>query len=172
MTADDRTVRIGARAIVAALEAAGVTVVASVPDTWIGWLMEEARSSSRLRVVDAASEEDAIAVACGASLAGARAAVVIQNGGLLNCGAVIASVVQLYQVPCFFLVSYRGDEREPITYHAPKGRATEPTLDAWGVRHARASGPAAIGDEVQRGVELVYQARVPFALLFTAGDLG
>jgi sulfopyruvate decarboxylase subunit alpha len=172
VTAEAGIVRPGARSIVAALEAAGVTVVASVPDTWIGWLMDEARSSSRLRVVDAASEEDAIAVAGGASLVGVRAAVVIQNGGLLNCGAVIASLVQLYQVPCFLLVSARGDERDPVYYHAPKGRATGPTLDAWGVRHARASGPEAIGDEVRRGVELAYQARVPFALLFSAGDLG
>src|SRR5438067_849266 len=142
--------REGAARIVAALEAAAVTLVPSVPDTWIGWLMESLRRSARLRVVDVAREEEAIAIACGAHLVGARAAVVIQNAGLLNSGAVIGSLVQLYRVPCLLLVSYRGDPRDPISYHAAKGRATEPTLTAWGLRYARAEGPARIGAQIAR----------------------
>jgi hypothetical protein len=66
----------GARRIVAGLEAAGVTLGASVPDTWIGKLMAEVRRSPRVRAVDVAREEEAVAVACGANLAGgARRAV-------------------------------------------------------------------------------------------------
>jgi len=163
--------RAGARAVRAALEAHGVALVPSVPDTWIGWLMEELRRSPTLRVVDVAREEEAVAIACGAALCGARAAVVVQNAGLLNCGAVIASLVQLYRIPCFFLVSYRGDERDPVYYHVPKGAATEPTLTAWGVRYARAAGPARIGEQIGRALAWTEAARAPFALLFSAEDL-
>jgi sulfopyruvate decarboxylase TPP-binding subunit len=53
----------GARQIVAGLESAGVTLAASVPDTWIGKLVEEVRRSSAIRVVDVAREEEAVAVA-------------------------------------------------------------------------------------------------------------
>ena len=161
----------GARAITAALEEAGVTLVPSVPDTWIGWLMEELRRSRTLRVIDVAREEDAVAIACGAALGGARAAVVIQNAGLLNCGAVIASLVQLYRIPCFFLVSYRGDARDPVYYHAPKGERTEPTLAAWSVRHVRAEGPARIGVQIRQAVAWVEEAQAPLALSFSAEDL-
>jgi sulfopyruvate decarboxylase subunit alpha len=163
--------RHGARAIVAALEAAGVTLVPSVPDTWIGWLMEEMRRSSRMRVVDVAREEEAVAIACGAALCGARAAVVIQNAGLLNSGAVIGSLVRLYSLPCFFLVSYRGDERDPVYYHVPKGQTTVPTLEAWGIRHARAEGPTRIGEQIARGIAWTEEARAPLVLLFSAADL-
>jgi len=163
--------RAGARAVAAALEEAGVTLVPSVPDTWIGWLMEELRRSATLSVVDVAREEEAVAIACGAALVGARAAVVIQNAGLLNCGAVIASLVQLYRIPCFLLVSYRGDERDPIYYHAPKGQRTEPTLAAWSIRHARAAGPARIAGQIRQGLLWVEEAKAPFALLFSAEDL-
>jgi sulfopyruvate decarboxylase subunit alpha len=163
--------RAGARRAVAALEAAGVTLVPSVPDTWIGWLMQEARRSPRLRVVDAAREEEAIAIACGAHLVGARAAVVIQNAGLLNSGAIIGSLVHLYRVPVFLLVSYRGDARDPIYYHAPKGRATEPTLAAWNVRAARAEGPARIGVQIAEAYASIERTREPFALLFSGEDL-
>lgn len=163
--------RQGARAIVEAFEGVGVGLVPSVPDTWIGWLMEEMRRSAKLRVVDVTREEEAIAIACGATLCGMRAAVVIQNAGLLNCGAIIGSLVQLYRIPCFFLVSYRGDERDPTYYHVPKGRATEGTLDAWGIRYAKAAGPARITAQIQQGFAWIDEARAPFALLFSAEDL-
>jgi sulfopyruvate decarboxylase subunit alpha len=171
MAGPEITTREGARRIVGALEAAGVTIVATVPDTWIGWLAAEVRRSSKLRVVDVASEEEAIAITCGANLTGARAVVVIQNAGLLNCGAVLASLVQLYRVPCVLLVSYRGDERDPVYYHVPKGRITEPTLDAWGIRHARARPGAAVGAQIAEAFTWVDEARAPFALLFSAEDL-
>lgn len=161
----------GARRIVSALEEARVALVPTVPDTWIGWLMREMRRSSRLRVVDVTREEEAIAVACGAALVGSRAAVVIQNAGLLNCGAALASLVRLYRVPCFLLVSYRGDERDPIYYHAPKGQVTEPTLDAWGIRYARAEAGEGLRTQILRGLDFVEEARGAFALLFSGEDL-
>lgn len=171
MAGPEVTTREGARRIVRALEEAGVTLVPTVPDTWIGWLMEVLRKSPRLRVVDVAREEEAVAIACGAALVGARAAVVIQNAGLLNCGAVVASLVHLYALPCFFLVSYRGDERDPVYYHAPKGRATEGTLAAWSIRYARAAGPGRIAEQIRQGLDWVDEARAPFVLLFSAEDL-
>ena len=42
------TSRLIAGRMVAALEAARVTLVTSVPDTWIGWLMEVMRQSAQL----------------------------------------------------------------------------------------------------------------------------
>jgi sulfopyruvate decarboxylase subunit alpha len=171
MAGPELTTREGARSIVRALEEAGVTIVATVPDTWIGWLAEEMRRSTRLRVTDVASEEDAIAIACGAELAGGRAAVAIQNAGLLNCGAVLASLVQLYRIPCVLLVSYRGDERDPVYYHVPKGRMTEPTLHAWGIRHARAAGPGQVATQLAQAFAWVTEAKAPFVLLFSAEDL-
>jgi sulfopyruvate decarboxylase subunit alpha len=171
MAGPEVTTREGARRIVRALEEAGVTLVPTVPDTWIGWLMEELRKSPRLRVVDVAREEEAVAIACGAGLVGARAAVVIQNAGLLNCGAVIASLVHLYRIPCFFLVSYRGDERDPVYYHAPKGRVTETTLAAWSIRYARAESGERIAAQIRQGLDWIDEARAPLALLFSAEDL-
>ncbi|HXH82603.1 MAG TPA: thiamine pyrophosphate-binding protein [Candidatus Tectomicrobia bacterium] len=161
----------GAAAVTAALEEGGVTLVASVPDTWIGSLMLALRRSRTVRIVDVVREEEAVAVACGAALCGARAAVVVQNAGLLNCGAILASLVHLYEVPCFLLVSYRGDERDPVHYHVPKGQRTEPTLTAWSIRYARAAGPERIGAQIRQGVAWADTARAPFALLFSAEDL-
>jgi ABC-type Fe3+/spermidine/putrescine transport system ATPase subunit/sulfopyruvate decarboxylase TPP-binding subunit len=161
----------GVQQIVTGLEAAQVTLVASVPDTWIGRLMEGVRRSGRLRAVDVAREEEAVAVACGANLAGGRGAVLIQNAGLLNCGGVLAGLVELYHLPCFFVVSLRGDHRDPVYYHAPKGRVTEETLRAWRLPYARADRRGDLAAQVKQGVEFCVESRGPFVLLISGEDL-
>ncbi|HEY7678654.1 MAG TPA: thiamine pyrophosphate-binding protein [Candidatus Methylomirabilis sp.] len=161
----------GARRIAAGLLAARVEVVASVPDTWIGRLVEAAGQLSGLRTVAACREEEAIAIACGANLAGRRGAALMQNAGLLNCGGILGSLVQLYRVPLFMIVSYRGDARDPIYYHAPKGRHTEPFLRALGIPYALADRRADLEAQVRRGVEHAEEASGAFVLLIGGEDL-
>ena len=161
----------GARRIVAGLEAAGVTLAASVPDTWIGKLMATVRESTKIRSVDAAREEEAVAIACGAALAGGRGAVLIQNAGLFNCGGVLAGLVNLYRIPCFFIVSYRGDRRDPVYYHEPKGRVTEPTLSAWRLPYAIADRTVDLEGQVVRGVKSAVASSGPSVLLISGEDL-
>src|SRR5713226_7022422 len=161
----------GAERIVAGLEAAGVTLAASVPDTWIGRLMTVVRKSKGIRAVDVAREEEAVAVACGANLAGGRGAVLIQNAGLLNCGGILAGLVELYRLPCFFLVSFRGDSRDPISYHQPKGRVTDATLQAWGLRYAVADRGRDLAAQVRQGVEAAAEFASPYVLLISGEDL-
>ena len=161
----------GAQKIVAGLEAAGVTLAASVPDTWIGKLMAAVRKSGNIRAVDVAREEEAVAVACGANLAGGRGAVLVQNAGLLNCGGILAGLVELYALPCFFIVSLRGDYRDPVYYHAPKGRVTEATLQAWRLPYVIADHTGDLAAQVRRGVEFAAESRGPFVLLISGEDL-
>ena len=161
----------GAERVVAGLEGARVTLAASVPDTWIGRLMTTVRASKAIRAVDVAREEEAVAVACGANLAGGRGAVLIQNAGLLNCGGILAGLVELYRIPCFFIVSLRGDARDPIYYHAPKGRVTEATLGAWKLPYALLDRAGDIAGQVKRGVESAIESRGAFVLLISGEDL-
>jgi sulfopyruvate decarboxylase alpha subunit len=161
----------GAQAIVRGLEEAGVTLVASVPDTWIGKLMATVRGSAKIRALDVAREEEAVAIACGANLAGGRGAVLIQNAGLLNCGGILAGLVELYRLPCFFIVSLRGDHRDPIHYHVPKGRVTTATLEAWRLPYAVADRTGDLAAQVRHGAARADQSRAPFVLLVSGEDL-
>lgn len=58
---------------------------------WIGSLIQEARRSERLRVVDVTREEEAVALACGAALVGRRAAVAVQNEEVRGALALLPS---------------------------------------------------------------------------------
>jgi sulfopyruvate decarboxylase TPP-binding subunit len=134
-------------------------------------MMAEVRRSPRVHALDVAREEEAVAVVCGANLAGGRGAVLIQNAGLLNCGGILASLVELYRIPCFFIVSYRGDHRDPVYYHAPKGRVTEETLRAWRLPHALADRRGDLAQQVRAGVEFAVESRGAFVLLISGEDL-
>lgn len=167
--ADDRPS--GARRLAEGLAAAGVAVLATVPDTWIGRLLEEAARLPGIRSVPVCREEEAIAVACGATLAGRRGAVAIQNAGLLNCGRILGSLVELYRIPLFLLVSHRGDQRDPVFYHVPKGRHTRPFLDALGIPYAVADPRGDLARQVVQGLAFAEAALGAFALLFSGEDL-
>jgi len=162
----------GARRIVAGLAAANVEIVSAVPDTWIGRLIEEIERTPGMRTVAACREEEALAIACGVNLVGRRGVALLQNAGLLNCGGILASLVELYRVPLFMLVSYRGDHRDPIFYHVPKGRRTEPILRALGIPYALADRRGDLREQVRQGVEYAAEALGAFALLFSGEDLG
>ncbi len=161
----------GARQIVAALAAAQVEVVASVPDTWIGRLLDELRKVHGLKSIAVCREEEAIAIACGVNLAGRHGVALIQNAGLLNSGGILASLVELYRIPLFLLVSYRGDHRDPVFYHVPKARHTEPVLRAMGIPYVLADRRGNLEEQVRRGVEYVEAALGPLAFLFSGEDL-
>ncbi len=160
----------GARQIAEGLASAKVEVAAYVPDTWVGRLVDELGRTPAVMLVAACREEEAVAIACGANLAGRRGAVLMQNVGLFNSGGILASLVELYRVPLFLLVSYRGDYRDPLFYHAPKGRHTEPVLRALGIPYALADRRADLGQQVRRGVEYAEVSQGPFALLFSGED--
>jgi sulfopyruvate decarboxylase subunit alpha len=84
---------------------------------------------------------------------------------------VLAGLVELYHLPCFFVVSLRGDHRDPVYYHAPKGRVTEETLRAWRLPYARADRRGDLAAQVTQGVEFCVESRGPFVLLISGEDL-
>ena len=67
--------------LLAALKRAGVSVVVSVPDSWIGVFMEKVEEDPDMTLIRATHEEEALSISCGARLGGARTVLLIQNVG-------------------------------------------------------------------------------------------
>ena len=89
-------------------------VAVTVPDGWLGELLVRMDREQWISLVRATHEEEALAIACGARLGGARATLVIQNVGLLSIGAGMVCLAQRYQFPLLILASYRGTPRDPV----------------------------------------------------------
>ena len=157
--------------LLAALKRAGVSVVVSVPDSWIGDFMEKVEEDPGMTLIRATHEEEALSISCGARLGGARTVLLIQNVGLLTMGAGMVCLAQRYQFPILILASYRGSARDPVFYHIPKGRATEPVLRAYGLSYAVAKPELPIGAQVERAATFAEEGSSPFVLLLDGEDI-
>ena len=149
----------------------GFGAAIAVPDSWLGEILVRIEQEPAIRLVRATHEEEALAIACGTRLGGLRTVMLVQNAGLLSMGAGMVSLAQRYQFPLLMLVSYRGTVEDPVFYHTPKGRVTEPVLRGIGLAHARADRSRPIGPQIERAATYAEEASCPFALLLSQEDI-
>jgi sulfopyruvate decarboxylase subunit alpha len=149
----------------------GFGVAIAVPDSWLGEILVQIEQEPTMRLVRATHEEEALAIACGTRLGGLRTAMFVQNAGLLSMGAGLVSLAQRYQFPLLMLVSYRGTVEDPVFYHTPKGRVTEPVLKGIGLAYALADRHRPIGPQIERAAIYAEEASCPFALLLSQEDV-
>jgi sulfopyruvate decarboxylase subunit alpha len=155
----------------AALRTVGVRVAVSVPDSWFSGILEQIDRDPGLTLIRATHEEEALAIACGARLGGARAVLLIQNVGLLTMGSGMVALAMRYQFPILILASFRGSARDPVYYHVPKGRVTEPVLQGLGLAHAVADPREPLGPQVEHAAAWAEEASAPFVLLLSREDI-
>jgi sulfopyruvate decarboxylase subunit alpha len=153
------------------LKRLGFGIAVAVPDSWLGEVLVRIEQEPSMRLIRATHEEEALAIACGARLGGVRTAMFVQNAGLLSMGAGMVCLAQRYQFPLLMLVSYRGTPEDPVFYHIPKGRATEPVLRGLGLPHVRADRNQPIGLQVEAAATYAEEASSPFALLLSREDI-
>jgi sulfopyruvate decarboxylase subunit alpha len=153
------------------LKRLGFGAAIAVPDSWLGEILVRIEREPAMRLIRATHEEEALAIACGTRLGGMRTVMFVQNAGLLSMGAGMVSLAQRYQFPLLMLVSYRGTVEDPVFYHTPKGRVTEPVIQGLGLAHARADRSRPIGPQVERAATYAEEASSPFALLLSQEDV-
>ena len=121
-------------AVVAALKGCGVTHVVWIPDSVLGQWEPALSADPDLRLIRVCREGEALAVAGGLLLGGARPVVLIQCTGLFEAGDALRNLVHDLRLPLFLVVGVRG-------YYAHRqGKTgdscpvfTEPVLRAWQV---------------------------------------
>jgi len=156
-----------AKIVYGALRAAGVRLVAALPESWLTPVIALAGADPDVTLVEVAKEEEAVGVAMGAHLAGARAAVLMQNHGLLASVNGIVSGAMLYRIPLLLVVSDRGHLGETDPWQTEGGKATRPLLDALGIVWDELEDTEEVEDRVADAVVLAESSLAPVALLLT-----
>src|SRR5690242_13275649 len=109
-----------------------VRQVCHVPDGGNAPLIEFCNREAAMTVVTLTSEEEGIAMCCGAWLGGDRSAVLLQSSGVGNCINAL-SMVRTCAFPLLAIVSMRGEHGEFMPWQVPMGQATPTVLSAMGV---------------------------------------
>lgn len=153
------------------LERIGIDVAVTVPDGWLGELLVQIEERAQITLIRATHEEEALAIACGARLGGKRSVLVMQNVGLLCMGAGMVALADRYRFPLLMIASYRGTPDDPVFYHIPKGRVTEPVLNGFGVDYAVCDPGRPINEQVISAATYAEESSAPFVLLMRRRDV-
>ena len=159
----------GAQQILSALKEAGIDLVSSVPDINMLQLINLLYEDKAIMHVPVGREEEGIGVCTGAHLGGKKAAMLMQNGGLLNsCNGLTTTALQ-FGIPVLLLIYYAGDIGDNAFHMV--GLVTEPVLQGLGIKSIVLRDPAKVKQEIAGAVTLAHSSKRPVALLLTRAVL-
>jgi len=153
------------------LKAADVRQMAYVPDAGHSTLIRLFGADPDVVANVLTTEEEGIAIAAGAWLGGQRAVLLMQSSGVGNCINML-SLPAIARFPLLMLVTMRGEWAEFNPWQMLMSRATQPALEAIGVRVLRAETPADLVETVAAAAALAYEADQQVAVLIGQRLLG
>jgi len=153
------------------LRDAAISQVAYVPDAGHARLIELCHAEDGMRAVALTSEEEGVALLCGAWLGGARGVLLMQSSGVGNCINML-SVVQECRFPLLSIVTMRGEWGEFNPWQVPMGQSVSSALGNAGVITEFVDDSADIVETVRAAGELAFNAFRPVAVCISQRIIG
>src|SRR6059058_3624134 len=157
--------------IFAILERFDVRQVPYVPDAGHSQLIQRVLGSDSMRGIPLTTEEEGVALIAGAWAGGQRCALLMQSSGVGNCINMF-SLVQLFRLPFFTLVTIRGEWGEFNHWQVPMGSTTQAVFELSGIRVMRANTASEVREVVEAGAAQAYNACTPTAVLLSQRLIG
>lgn len=160
-----------AKRLVQGLKDAGINFVTYLPETRLSQILPLLRDDPDIELIGAASEQEAVTIAAGATLGGKQAAVYMENTGIYVSSYSLLTIGKQLGVPILLVVGYLGgvpDQRNSFLY-ATIGRHTIPTLEGLGIDYMLLNDGERLEINIGDAVRAANAQRAPCALLF-AGE--
>ncbi|HSK30996.1 MAG TPA: thiamine pyrophosphate-binding protein [Candidatus Limnocylindria bacterium] len=160
-----------ANRLVQGLKDAGINFVTYLPETRLSQIIPLIRDDPEMDLIAAASEQEAVTIAAGATLGGKQAAVYMENTGIYVSSYSLLTVGKQLGVPILLVIGYLGgvpDQRNSFLY-ATIGKHTIPVLDGLGIEYMLLNDGDKLEIKTGDAVRAANAQRAPFALLF-AGE--
>ena len=153
------------------LKAADIRHMSYVPDAGHSTLIQLFGDDPHMVANMLTTEEEGVAIACGAWLGGLRSVVLMQSSGVGNCINMLSLPVQA-RMPLLLLVTMRGEWDEFNPWQVPMGRATQAALESIGVTVLRAETGADLVETVAQAVGMAFDGDQQIAVLIGQRLLG
>lgn len=157
--------------ILALLRQAGVRQVAYVPDGGHAQLIRSIEAEPGMRAIPLTTEEEGVALACGAWLGGERAVLLMQSSGAGNCLNML-SLVKACRFPFLALVTMRGEWGEFNPWQVPMGQATRKAFELMDIVAIRAETAAEVRPAVAAALQMCFGGGTPVAVLLAQQLIG
>jgi len=153
------------------LKRGGVKQVAYVPDAGHSHVIRSAIADPDIQDIVLTTEEEGVALSCGAWLGGQRAVVLMQSSGVGNCVNMF-SLLTNCRFPFLALITMRGEWAEFNPWQVPMAKATPDVLESMGIGVYRVSEAKDVADTVQAAAELAFGSEQPAAVLLSQRLIG
>lgn len=153
------------------VKAAGVRQLPYVPDAGHARLIQRAHDDPDLRPVVLTTEEEGVALACGAWLGGERSLLLLQSSGVGNCVNML-SLIGNCRFPFAALVTMRGEWAEFNPWQVPMGQATEGSFRSMGVATHRCDRPEEVAPTVEAALAAAFAGDQAVAVLLSQRLIG
>ena len=153
------------------LQRHSIRQVAMVPDAGHSRLIQRCLADNAMQVVTLTTEEEGVAMLCGAWLGGDKGVLLMQSSGVGNCVNMLSLSI-LHRTPLAMIVTMRGDFGEFNPAQVPMGHATQPVLEAMGALVHRADRPEDVAPTVDATLRLAFNTMRPAATLIGQRVLG
>ncbi|TCP39370.1 sulfopyruvate decarboxylase alpha subunit [Tamaricihabitans halophyticus] len=150
--------------VVDQLLAADVSVAAFVPDSRLNGVLT-ALSGRGVPLRSLTREEECVAYAAGARIAGKRAVVMLQSSGIGNALNALGTLAVPYRLGIPMIVSMRGTLGETNPSQIPIGRATSPMLGSLGIQSFSLRSADDAASMTEAVLNMAYQAGETSAVL-------
>jgi sulfopyruvate decarboxylase alpha subunit len=154
-----------------ALRRHGVTQFSYVPDAGHRICIDRSIADPDVHSIALTTEEEGVAIACGAHLGGERSVLLMQSSGLGNC-VNFMSMVQGGRFPFLTVLSMRGDFGEGNPWQMSMGQATRPILHAMGFITLEVTRPEEVAPTVEAAANMVWKSGQAVAILLTQKLIG
>ena len=112
------------------LKKGGVDFYLSVPCKLLANMIDILENDKDVYYSAVPREEEGMGICAGAYLGNKLPCLMMQNTGIGNSVNAIVSLLQLYQIPVVFLISYRGTPGEPVGAQGGMAKVTEKILQS------------------------------------------
>jgi sulfopyruvate decarboxylase TPP-binding subunit len=117
------------------------------------------------------TEEEGVALGCGAWLGGQRSVLLMQSSGVGNCVNMF-SLLHSCRIPFLTLITMRGEFAEFNAWQTPMSQATEGVLKAMGFRVVRVTHPDEVEEVVDAALDSAFVAGEQIAVLISQRLIG
>ncbi len=148
-----------------------VRQAAYVPDAGHAVLIDRLVEDPGVRTVVLTTEEEGVALCCGAWLGGERAVLLMQSSGAGNCINMLAMTAEC-RFPLLMLVTMRGQWAEFNPWQVPMGQGCDDALRSAGVIVQRADRRDEVVDTVAAALDLAYSSYRAVAVLIGQRAIG
>ena len=153
------------------LKKEGINQISFVPDAGHSKLIDMAINDPEIMSIALTTEEEGVALSCGAWLGGHKSVLLMQSSGVGNCINMF-SILKSCNFPFLTFVTMRGEFEEFNSWQVPMGRATKPSLELMGFRVSRVESLGQVLPMTKIALEDVFVRNHKVAILLAQKFIG